>query len=375
MIRSTVACACAGVALMALSSCGGSDQRSVYVQYASLRTAAATLSHHCTSDLTSSDSNGLLWLAGGTRPHVYYASPTGDPPDRVLNTRGPAIPPWGLLWPCDPPVVIHYPNTHTASRSSTALLTALAPKQSERKTITLGQVRFDNPENRNALSGYANGLVAPNGKIIFFDGTKIRYANGPEFSVRGLPSGWQIGSLVVSPSDPFVFLATAQKGKQGSGPCAAAAYRITRTSSTKLRRYNSCTTGFTAQWSPDGRRILWFISPNGDATHLLVSGADGRHFRELFSHDVDAVWSPDSKSIAYGFYRRRDRWTSVLDVSSGASHVVAKGDPLAWSPDGKELALIRQSEVIPSRPGTIVAVPATGGRAHLLLRVPAAPSG
>jgi hypothetical protein len=54
---------------------------------------------------------------------------------------------------------------------------------------------------------------------------------------------------------------------------------------------------------------------------------------------------------------------------------VAKGDPLAWSPDGKELALFRQRMVIPPPPGSIVAVPAAGGRARLLFRVPAAPSG
>ena len=362
-------------ALIAVSGCGGSGRKSVYVRYASLRQAAAVISHHCTADLTSSDSNGLLWLRGGTRPLVYYASFVGDPPDEVLNTRGPAIPPWGVLWPCDPPVVIHYPNTHTASRSSTALLTVLAPKPSERKTITLGQVRFSNPDNRNSLSGYANGLVAPNGKIIFFDGAKIRYADGPEFSVHGLPSGWQIDGLVVSPRNPRVFLATARKGPPGGQSCAAAAYRITPTGSTRLRSYNGCTTGFTAQWSPDGRQILWFVSPDGNATHLLVSDAEGRHFRELLAHDIDAVWSPDSRSIAYSFFRRRDRWTSVLDVASGARHVIGKGEPLAWSPDGKEIALIRQSTVVPSSAGSIVAVPAAGGRARFLLKVPPAPTG
>lgn len=370
-----MACAFAVAGVIALSACGGSGRKSVYVKYPSLRAAAATISHHCTRDRTSSDSNGLLWLAGGTRPLVYYASSVGDPPNEVLTTRGPAIAPWGALWPCSPPVVIHYPSTHTASRSSTALLTVLAAKPSERKTITLGRVRFGNPPNRNSLSSYANGLVAPDGKIIFFDGAKIRYANGPEFSVRGLPQGWQIGSLVVSPRDPFVFLATAEKGKPGAEPCPAAVYRITRTSSSRLRSYNGCTTGLTAQWSPDGRRIMWFVSPGGNATHLLVSDPDGRHVRELFAHDIVAVWSPDSKSIAYSFYRGRDRWTSVVDLASGARHVVGKGDPLAWSPDGREIALLRQSQGVPSPSGSIVAVPATGGRAHLLFKLPAAPSG
>ncbi|HJU37177.1 MAG TPA: hypothetical protein VJ716_07160 [Gaiellaceae bacterium] len=255
------------------------------------------------------------------------------------------------------------------------MLTLLAAKPSERKTITLGQVRFANPENWNSLSSYANGLVAPNGSIVFFDGTKIRYANGPELSVHGLPSGWQIGGLVVSPRDPLVFLATVEKGRPGGEPCPAAVYRITRTSATRLKSYNGCTTGLGLEWSPDGRQIAWFVSPGGNATHLLVSDADGSHLRELFARDVDAVWSPDSKSLAYGFYRGRDRWAAVVDVSSGARHVVAKGDPLAWSPDGKQLALMRQSAVVPSPPGSIVAVPVAGGGPRVLLEIPAAPSG
>src|SRR5690242_4859575 len=131
MTRTAVACALAVAAALAVSACGsgsgtGAGRKSVYVRYASLRKAAAALSHRCTRDVTSSDSNGLLWLAGGPQPLVYYASPDGDPPDTVLTTNGSAIPLWGLLWPCRPPVVIHYPKTHTASGSSTPLLTVLA---------------------------------------------------------------------------------------------------------------------------------------------------------------------------------------------------------------------------------------------------------
>lgn len=219
MTRLSLACAFAAGMVIATSACGGSGPRSVSVRYGSMVSAAAATSHHCVPVVTSADSNGLLWLAGGPRPLAYYASSDGDPPDEVLSTRGPARRPWGLLWPCRPPVVIHYPRTHTASRSSKALLTVLSTKPSKRKTITLGQIRLANPENWNSLSGYANGLIAPSGKIIFFSGTKIRYAGGPEFSVHGLPEGWQIGSLVVSPRNPRVFLAVAAaNGKVGSRP-------------------------------------------------------------------------------------------------------------------------------------------------------------
>jgi hypothetical protein len=377
MTRTPVACTLAVAAALVVSACGSgasAGRKSVDVRYASLRqaaaAAAAALSHHCTRDVTSSDSNGLLWLVGGPRPLVYYASPDGDPPDKVLTTSGSAIPPWGLLWPCRPPVVIHYPKTHTASGSSAALLTVLASKPSERRTITLGQARFANVENRNSLSGYANALAAPNGRIVFFGGTKIRYANGPEFSVRGLPQGWQIGALAVSPRNPFVFLAIAKKGELGSQPCASAVYRITRTSSSRLRSYSGCQAGVMVQWSPDGRHIAWF-TPAG----LGVSDASGRPVRPLVRRlRSSTAWSPDSTEIAYGFNHRGIHWTGVVDVSTGARHVVGKGYPLAWSPDGKEVALIRQGTVLPLPAGSIVAVPASGGRAHLLFKIPAAPS-
>jgi hypothetical protein len=251
-------------------------------------------------------------------------------------------------------------------------MTVLASKPDQRKTLRLGQLRFANPTNRNAQSGYANALAAPSGRVIFFSGTKIRYADGPEFTVRGLPAGWQIGALSVSPRNPFVFLAETEKGQLGGQPCAAAIYRVTRTRSSKLKRFDGCTTGWDPVWSPDGRQIAWFVSPNGNTSRLLVSDAFGRHFRQLVPKTSgSAVWAPDSRTIAYGFGRNPGR-TAVVNVRTGAQHLVGIGWPLAWSPDGKHIALIRQSTVIPQPPGTIVSVPVAGGHSRLLFNVPAA---
>jgi hypothetical protein len=377
LTRTAGACVLTAVVLLVVSACGShsrsmSSSRSVYARYSSLRAAAAVLSHHCLRDVTSADSNGLLWLSDGRRPLVYYASATGDPPNEVLSSRGGVLRPWGVLWPCDPPVVIHYPATHTASRSSTALMTVLAPKPDKRKTLRLGQLRFANPTNRNAQSGYANALAGPDGRIIFFSGTKIRYADGPEFTVRGLPTGWQMGALSVSPRNPFVFLAEAEKGHQGGQPCPAAIYRITRTGSSKLKSFDGCTTGLDPVWSPDGRQIAWFVSPNGDTSRLFVSDAFGRHFRLLASKiSGGAVWAPDSRTIAYGSGRNPGR-TAVVNLRTRAQHRVGIGWPLAWSPDGTHIALIRQSTVIPQPPGTIVSVPLAGRHSRLLFNLPAA---
>lgn len=176
----------------------------------------------------------------------------------------------------------------------------------------------------------------------------------------------------MSPRNPFVFLAETEKGQLGRQPCAAAIYRVTRTGSSELKSFDACTTGLDPVWSPDGRQIAWFVSPNGDTSRLFVSDTYGGHFRQLVSKTSGgAVWAPNSGTIAYGSGRNPGR-TAVVDVRTGAEHLVGTGWPLAWSPDGKHIALIRQSTVIPQPPGTIVSVPLAGGRSRLLFNVPAA---
>ena len=131
---------------------------------------------------------------------------------------------------------------------------------------------------------------------------------------------------------------------------------------------------------PGRKQIAWFFSPGGNAPRLSISDALGRHVRPLVARPVwGGVWSPDSTSMAYGLIGRHPHggghWTEAVNVSTGASHLVGSGFPLAWSPDGKNLALIRQSLDITSQPGTIVSVPIAGGRARRLFRIPVAPSG
>jgi hypothetical protein len=249
------------VIALVLSACGGGG-RSVYVKYPSLRAAAAAISHHCAArDVPSADSNGLLWLSAGRQPLVYYAPEFAGPPQEVFSSHGLTLEPWGeFMWPCRPPVVVHYPRTHSASSSSTALLTVLTSNPHARKTLTLGLVRFagGGPQNRNALGGGGNAITAPNGRIIFFSGRRIRYAVGPAWTVGGLPDDWQIEGLVVSPSNPSVFLAdivNTTPSQPKNPPCAAAVYRIENTQSTRLQSYDPCTGGLEAEWSPNGRNI------------------------------------------------------------------------------------------------------------------------
>jgi Tol biopolymer transport system component len=253
------------------------------------------------------------------------------------------------------------------------MMTVLASARAKRKTIALGRFRLAEGPNRDAPAGYGNAIIAADGRVIFFAGTTIRYAGGREFTARGLPHGWQISALAASPRDSSVFLAIVQTNPNVPGGCRsndekAGLYLITPSGSTKLKGYDPCAGTIDVQWSPNGRRILWFLG--ADEQHLFISDGQGHNLHELIGQKVfGALWSPDGREIALGYSRTR---VDVLDLASGASHFVGTGQLRAWSPDGKELALIRERPIVGSGfpGGSIVAVPVRGGPARLLIKLP-----
>lgn len=104
-------------------------------------------------------------------------------------------------------------------------------------------------------------------------------------------------------------------------------------------------------WSPDGRRIAY-----GDVRQRLwVVSVDGTGQRTLGPLDVRGAkprWSPDGSRIA--FIQCGTALTlSVLDLRTSRVRRVFRLDPsnsqafdLAWSPDGRWLALARQREYV-----------------------------
>jgi tricorn protease len=108
-------------------------------------------------------------------------------------------------------------------------------------------------------------------------------------------------------------------------------------------------------WSPDGKWIAYFSDESGEyALHLRDQTGMGE-VRKITLGDgtpgfySSAVWSPDSKKIAYN---RQDVSLWVLDVEKGTSVRVDKntygdfGDVVepSWSPDGKWIAYAKQLE-------------------------------
>jgi Tol biopolymer transport system component len=116
------------------------------------------------------------------------------------------------------------------------------------------------------------------------------------------------------------------------------------------------------RWSPSGRWILyevgtadgvfvWRVRPDGSGARRLVRGS--KH-----------TWAPDGRRFAYT--NGRDIWSVRPDgsgrrrLSRGPDNTVVAS--LAWSPDGRRIALVRQAPADAHDTSTVATIPARGGR-------------
>ena len=110
-------------------------------------------------------------------------------------------------------------------------------------------------------------------------------------------------------------------------------------------------------WSPDGKRIAFASSRDGNflgnipADEIYVMDADGNNQKNLtnnLGNDISPSWSPDGKRIAFSSFRK-DRAGNlnhfdiyVMDADGGNQQRLTDnphGDQYpSWSPDGKRIA-------------------------------------
>jgi Tol biopolymer transport system component len=110
-------------------------------------------------------------------------------------------------------------------------------------------------------------------------------------------------------------------------------------------------------WSPDGKRIA-FVKTWGNDGDIYVMNADGRGLRRLTRNDgpgwaIFPMWSPNGRKIAFHRVQPPAKrpyskgWTSevwVMNADGSGQRRLARGFPSAWSHDGRKIAFTGLSE-------------------------------
>ncbi|MHB8095716.1 MAG: eIF2A-related protein [Candidatus Aminicenantales bacterium] len=107
-------------------------------------------------------------------------------------------------------------------------------------------------------------------------------------------------------------------------------------------------TNFSGAYSPDGKRIAFCSTRDGNA-EIYVAGADGANIKRLtFNSAIDTApsWSPTGREIAFTSDRLGTGLPQIYIMDAEGSNVrkVSFGgnyhDAPAWSPDGERIAFV-----------------------------------
>ena len=157
--------------------------------------------------------------------------------------------------------------------------------------------------------------------------------------------------------------------------------------------YGQASDGYTADWSPDGSRIVFAaLAPGADSGPLTVISSDPASTAGRTSLGVTGLmpaWSPDGSTVAYATITGRDAdrtraqdtaLIATVPAAGGGQRLlsVTQPDPTrasvaeypAWSPDGQSIVydVFGYSSGVDLPPGDLWAVDRAGVRAGRLLR-------
>jgi Tol biopolymer transport system component len=241
-------------------------------------------------------------------PSTAAVAPAEPVPEVVTTT--PAPPPPAAVAP--PPVRRPPPVATTAPTSASLTgkgLYIIGPDGAGLRRLATGSAHSPawSPDGTHLVFLKDNSLF-----LVGADGSGERHIASSRFGGRWSPDGSQIAAII----DGAVFTIDVRRGD----------------------RREVAGGGFSAvDWSPNGSRFA-LLSINT----IEVIGVDGSGRRTLVktaSSDGGAVWSPDSRRLAYLDF---ERGPSVVDADTGAvTPLVGQqnmGWRMSWSPDGHSLA-------------------------------------
>jgi Tol biopolymer transport system component len=95
------------------------------------------------------------------------------------------------------------------------------------------------------------------------------------------------------------------------------------------------------RWSRDGRRIAFYAAnKNGFAHEVFVANADGSNPRKLAVGDCPD-WSADDKQLLIDTWIQPGFVTEVVNVDGSGRERLGKGSSPRWSPDGSQMVILR----------------------------------
>ena len=169
----------------------------------------------------------------------------------------------------------------------------------------------------DSVGASADAAWSPNGSRIAFDADRgdprskqgIYTMNSDGGAVRRvtiLPRGYEFDLAPRYSPDGKQLVFTRYRGKgcpQPYCPSEKAALFLVGLDGSGLRRLTSFAIhAGDADWSPDGRRVVFEAYPNGPYGDVYVIGANGRNLRNLTrdaTGQADPVWSPDGAKILF----------------------------------------------------------------------------